>query len=305
MSDTVIDLSASSAFQRIDERRTLLKKVVAIARAIERMQDSLEAVLVLGEETSRLPGNAITFFEGLSGKVRNQPTEKLQEYLRKLQILIHRELKQIIEFSRLDLSGQEEELPFTDESLKLLKEFKRRAQTAVSLRVILLNRGAVVPKATIPVPVREIRDQLTDLNVRERQQREKVKSEILAMKEDLQAMIDGHQHNQEMTAVFQGVIEGLERDLEAIRLGRRISELPHSFESVESGQSRAEKEAILRERGVEGSWPEEDGPTPEEPAPQQHEDEAPAPAEKAGFLKRVSNWLNSPWGVTWKDVNKD
>jgi len=282
----VTEENSVSTLQDIDERRKLLQKVVAVARAIEDLQHSLNAVLVLGDTETQLPKNAYQLYQNLSNKVRDESTETIQEYYDKLQALITSELSKIIAYSSLeeDESGN---LPFTEDALALLQRFRREAQTTVSLRILLKERGVAVSGSTFAIPANEIRTQLTNLDKKERKQRKKVHFQIRLMQEELKAMIKSDSFSDEMKQPMKQALAGLDADLKVIDSGRSIDSMELSFEAVET----EEKLYAAEDQKAE------DRQSSTKQATEK-------PKEKIGFFQKLVRWLNSPWSVSWRQAGK-
>ncbi len=286
----------------IKEKKLLLKRMVMITRAIERMQDSLKSVLILGQPSTKIPKGMLKYFHILSDKIKKKPTKIIRSYLVKLEDLIKVDLQKIINISMLDPDVLEDEQAvgqvagaYTDEAMDLLNEFKRQAQTAVSLKILLQQRGVYTPGSVVKVPVHLIKGQLKYLAKKEEIQRNKMKEHISDMHTDLKSMLDSDQYSDEMKSVFCEVISGLEDDQKAISDGARIDQLPMSFEVVESGE---EPRDIISIPNMVVSEAEEylvgiDQTESTEKA-----------IEEMGFFRTLFKWLNTPWNVSWHDAKK-
>lgn len=309
------------------EKQELLKQVVNITRAIEKMRESLEAVVVLGQSSASLPKTILTFHRALSIKTERQPTDSIKRYLKRLEDITREGLCEILQYAHIDLDIPHwEEQHFVEMQLPeriqgMIREFQRRAMTAVSLKVLLHRRGIDTPGATIPVPLGHIRKQVATLQMKEHRQRELVKHQISEIQEDVRRMLDSEQYSEEMNAMLRNVSEGLAQDLQAIMAGGRLGNLHFSFERVvEAGEAghmepaaTSGTSAILHNAGRQI----ETGKGVRRKAPTStvltvlnfvnSEDGSSRCAGKArmGFFRRLRLWCNTPWWISWRRLGQE
>lgn len=276
---------------RIDEKRKVLEQIVEITRAIEQMQDSLNAVLILGEPSSELPPEAVKLYQSLSGNMQNLPTNQIKEYLHNLELVVNNQLETILHYSGFDFDSDNviEILTLSGDSsdtetspAELLNDFMRTAQTAVSLRVLLKKRGVSTDAAVIAVPKEVIKKQYARLEEQEKQQRTRVKEKVNEMKQDISAMIDNPSYPAAMKTMLNSVLDNLDNDLKRIESGARLDLLSFIADAQELTEVPVEEEEI---------------------ADEQHE--SAAEEQKAGFADKASRWLNSPWSVSWDDIENE
>ncbi|MEJ2591049.1 MAG: hypothetical protein P8178_06575 [Candidatus Thiodiazotropha sp.] len=276
---------------RIEQKRQLLERIVDITHAIENMQASLNAVLVLGVASKDLPADALNLYSSLSASLCNLPVKQIERYYDNLEILIRKQLNRILEYAGLDFP-EDDGVEFITLSstrdgvdpLELLDAFKRTAQTAVSLRVLLRKRGVATPGAAIPVSPQVIRQQLVRLEEQEQIQRTRIKHKIVEMQEDVRRMIDNPAYPAGMQAMLREVVGNLQQDLDQLARGAPVDRL--SFV--------AEMQEIVP---VEAQAVEMEEITIEAPAP--------VSAETSGFSGKAMRWLNSPWDVGWDDLQEE
>ncbi|MCU7808400.1 MAG: hypothetical protein KZQ73_11110, partial [Candidatus Thiodiazotropha sp. (ex Semelilucina semeliformis)] len=210
----------------IEQKRQILEKVVDITRAIESMQESLNAVLVLGVESKDLPEDALSLYSSLSGSLRNLPVNKVKEYYSNLEILVKKQLNKILGYSGVDFSESDDVEFITlssdsdeEDPLELLGSFKRTAQTAVSLRVLLRKRGVQTPGSAIPVTPEVIKQHLSHLDEQENTQRGRIKTKIEEMKQEIGRMIDNPVYPDAMKSMLKDVVDNLDKDLVQLASG--------------------------------------------------------------------------------------
>ena len=268
----------------IQDKRQVLEQIINIAQTIESMQTSLESVLILGVPSRDLPEEALNLYSSISDNLRNLPVNKIKDYLRNLEAIIRKQLEKILHYSNSDLSSDDSvELLFissdgSDQSpLQMLEDFKRTAQTAVSLRVLLRRRGVATEGSPLPVARKEIEHQITRLEWEEQKQRGKIRLKISEMKVDIERMIDNPAYPDGLKEILRGVNRNLENDLKNIDLGVKLSSL--------SFVTDADEITGIQDISTDTAEPEESGP-----------------AEQASLAESARLWLNTPWNVTWEEV---
>ena len=135
----------------LEHKMDTLEGLMRIAQSMERLQDSLQSVLLLGKSASRIPKSILKTFESLSEKTLTQPTKSLQATLANLDKIIKLKLNTIMSLTSSESNQDPKsnvfqvatigEVDAEDRIHKLVYEFKRTAQTAVALRVLLKERG--------------------------------------------------------------------------------------------------------------------------------------------------------------------
>ncbi|MCB1869742.1 MAG: hypothetical protein KDI43_14825 [Gammaproteobacteria bacterium] len=284
MSPTTENSMLQRDISAIQDKRQVLEQIINIAQTIESMQTSLESVLILGVPSRDLPEEALNLYSSISDNLRNLPVNKIKDYLRNLEAIIRKQLEKILHYSNSDLSSDDSvELLFissdgSDQSpLQMLEDFKRTAQTAVSLRVLLRRRGVATEGSPLPVARKEIEHQITRLEWEEQKQRGKIRLKISEMKVDIERMIDNPAYPDGLKEILRGVNRNLENDLKNIDLGVKLSSL--------SFVTDADEITGIQDISTDTAEPEESGP-----------------AEQASLAESARLWLNTPWDVTWEEV---
>ena len=296
------NIGSLSSIELIKEKRQLLKRVVLITRATERMQDSLNSVLILGKPSTNIPESVLKYYHILSNKIKQKPTEKISWYLETLEELIKTNLQGIIELtleehqvSPSTPSDQVEE-GYSDEAMRLLNEFKRQSQTAVALKILLQQRGVYTSGAAIKESVQQIEGHIERLERREEKQRQQLRTQISEMHADLSSMLKSDQYSDDMKKVFRKVMADLENDQKAVEQGERIDKLQLSFEVVETGIDKKEVEATVQQQVT--------AETEEYLEEFDQKEMVETSFNIVGFLKTLYKWLNTPWSVTWGEIRK-
>jgi hypothetical protein len=295
------NIDSLASIELIKEKRQLLKRVVRITRATERMQSSLKSVLILGQPSTSIPEGMLKYYHILSNKIKQKPTEKISWYLDKLEKLIESNLQAIInltleehEVSDSNQTADQEEDGYSDEAMNLLNEFKRQSQTAVALKILLQQRGVYTSGTVVKESVQQIEGHIRRLERREENQRKQLQTHINEMHADLTQMLKSSQYSGEMKKVFRKVIANLEDDQLAIDQGNKINELQLSFEVIETGAEKKKAPAEVQQQVASET---------EECLEEIDEAETgDSSSDKLGFFRTLLRWLNTPWSVSWREI---
>jgi hypothetical protein len=276
----------------LEKKRQVLEQIVDITRAIESMQESLNAVLVMGVASKDLPEDALKLYSSLSDSMRNLPVNKIKEYYANLELIVKKQLNRILDYSGIDFSDddQVEDITLSSESdeqspVELLNAFKRTAQTAVSLRVLLRKRGVQTPGSALPTSTEALKQHLSHLEQHEQVQRGRIKEKIEEMKQDVSSMIDNPAYPEGMKTMLRDVAGNLEKDLQLLQRGAPIERLSFVTETEEIVATDTET-MVVEEITLE-------------------EVSAPDESARAGFSETAIRWLNSPWDVSWDDLQQE
>lgn len=270
----------------LEQKKLLLKQVIDVARALETMNEGLDSVLNLEVHSKDMPQGALDLFGTISEHIKSLPTARIQEYQANLERLVQGQLQQILAFAGIDFARDDaielltlstEDQPRT--ALDLLTEFKRTAQTTLSLRVLLRKRGVQTAGTRLSVPRATLEAQVERLQAEEARQRVRVDEKIVDMQSDVERMIANPAYPDGMKQLLGEVLDGLRHDRERLRAGAPLASLDFI----------AGTEEIVAAPVEELTAP--------APAVQQADDPAPR-----SFTDRASRWLNSPWDVSWEDL---
>jgi hypothetical protein len=302
---TAKEVNISEELKALEHKKCALEKVMKIARAVEQLRYGLESVVLLGKPTGSISHQAMHVFEALSEKIRIQPTKKIQECVVKLNATIANNLNAVIELARPENEAELHEQVTADSELaehidKLIQDYRKSAQTAVALRVVLRERG--VPTAPIKwsINVDQIRNQITQLNEQETHYRKKVKSELILLQHDALAIANNTQLPQQTRDSAAHMHSMLQKDLQHLNAGKDIASMPFFVEVVELQEKNTgePKDANPGET-----------PSPVERNPLPHSPNAAVssphiPKHKPGFLNKLWRWSTTPPSVTWQDIDQ-
>ena len=292
---SVKEVNISDELVALEKKKSALEKVMKIARAVEQLRYGLEAVVLLGKPTGSISQQAMHIFEALNEKIRIQPTQKIQETIKKLDAVIGNNLNAILELARPENEADLHEQCASDHDLaahidKLIQDYRKSAQTAVALRVVLRERGETIAPLKWSVNADSIRSQITQLNKRENHYRTKVKSEIVTLQHD--ALIVANNENLPQTTRDSAahMHHMLQKDLDHLNAGKDIASMPFFVEVVE-----------LKDSEPGGAKQAQNPKTSEPTIPEKTQV---VDKNKSGFVRKLWRWSTTPPSVTWKDIEE-
>ena len=288
----------SKELRVLRSKKETLQNVIKIARALARLHQGLQAVLLLGRASSKVPKHAVRFYDALSEDVKHLPVNVLQQDLKAVDRLVRQDFDSILAIAdanethfTMGTPQAAAESQSQDEARvhKMLDEFRRRAQTAVCLRVILRERGIATAPLALPVPEPVLQKQIEVLEKKETHYKVKIRTDILAMKADIEALLKNTTFPDAIKQELKQTQLGLQLDLEHIDAGKDLDDLPFPIEAVESAETVLAPHALA------------DTHT-KSPSPQKAATPPRAPPLEMGFFRKLWLWLNNPMREPWSKI---
>jgi len=276
----------------LEHKMDTLEGLVLIAQSMERLQDSLQSVLQMGESASRIPRSILKTFTNLNEKTIILPTNQLQASLTNLDKIVEIKLATIMSLTSSEPNPDAKNNVFQAASVndvdyeerigKLVVEFKRTAQTAVALRVLLKERGVFHKPIDISRKSNIIYKQLNNLKLQQKFYRKKIINGIVELKNDAEQVYKNTHLPIDSRKLAKQMYHYLEKDLLHIKAGKRIEEMPMAVEILECHDVT---EMVL-----------EDENTNQEPLLEEK------PKSEKTSAKKLWRWLTTPTDVSWDDI---
>ncbi len=218
----------------LEKKREALEETVRIALNIERLHNGLEATLSMSESTANIPPHVLGTLEELDEETSLMPSNTLKEILGTLEKIVRSKLENILEISEMD----ERQLINAEAGKieKLVNEFRKKAQTAIALRVLLHTRGEVTHPIILQVSTDQIHSQLNILNKKERGYRETIKSELINMISETERMLSAENLTNKMKMFLNISHQNLSDNLSHLDAGKSITAMPVTIEMIEMGE---------------------------------------------------------------------
>ncbi|MBI3776244.1 MAG: hypothetical protein HY273_11950 [Gammaproteobacteria bacterium] len=293
-------LHPSNELRILRSKKETLQNVIKIARALSRLHQGLQAVLLLGRASSKVPKHAVRFYDALSEDVKQLPSNTLQQDLIAVDRLVRQDFDNILTIADANEThfpaganpAHAAESSKDDARIhKLLDEFRRRAQTAVCLRVILRERGIATTPLALPVPEAKLQRQIAVLEKKETQYKVKIRTDVAAMKNDVEILLKNTAFPEAIKQELRQTQLGLQKDIEHIDAGKDLDDLPFPIEAVESAETSyaAPPLSAVQARPVVG----------------QKQTPPAVPPPPLGFFRKLWLWLTNPMREPWSKIGTE
>lgn len=292
------ETNSTDDLRALAAKKVGLIRLIQVARGIERLQKGLEAVVLTGKTSAGISKHVIRFYEQLSEHIRTAPTDRLRSDIEKLDRTIADNIGTILDIASRSTDSLEERpvaaprKESQQDLIRMLDDFRRRAQTAVSLRVILKERGMSVPPLNLAALEQQIQANLERLNTQEQEYKARIESHILDMQADILLLLENPSHPPTIREELVSIQQGLETDLRHLRSGRPIDQLP--FSVVKLGMDQAGDDIEPAAAAPEHT---------QQPRPDTRRTNVPT-EYSGGFFARLWLWLKTPPDVTWAMLSR-
>jgi len=289
--------SATTELEIIKQKRAALQKLVKLTAMLNQLHQGLQSIILMGKSASQIPQKVVSKFQALTESLKEKPTQTIQNTLTSTDVKIERDIKRVLEISQKSNELLEQEMGSTGTKLadaikedyrEFVNAFKKKSQASITLRIALKTRNAIVSAFNLPVPESFIKNQIISLNVKEERCRELIKKDMGNLQNDVNALLQKEDCSDDVKKVLTEIKTELKENSDCFNSGESLENMPIIYESIELSGSPQVVEEI-----EEIITPDEDKPVDNEEVEKK---------KKTGFFKHLSNWLQSPWGKSWKDT---
>lgn len=295
----------------IKQKKSALQRLVTLTVNLNRLNLGLQSILVLGKSIITIPPKILNSFKLFSKKLEPLPTEKLQHTLSSTEMKIQSNIKQVLEFSQKEESELSEYMIHKEERLMgsieesfgdYVSDFKKKAQASIAIRIVLKARNALMSAFLLPVPESFIKKQIKTLEKRESNCRKRIKSEMIDIYKEVSNLIKDNNCPKEIKQQLIATKHQMVENITHFNAGRDLENMPIIFESIElsAESNKIEVDTEVKKETKKKEITKE----PEDEVLQKIEEIKPTPI-KHGLISNLKEWLISPMGRTWRDINKD
>lgn len=289
--------SVTDEIRLLKQRRKSLDHIIKFTLGINRLQQSLESVLLLKQPTTDIPRDLLKVLGNISDSVANLPSNELTKRLNRIEESVQKDMNTIMNITNqpdaLDGTNPNQVDEISAQLQSLINDFRRRINTAIVLKLHLRNRGVKVAETTVPVTAEELVTQVSKLVVEERKCRTRTKDELVEMNNQMDLIISNDHYPAEMKKYAIELQQQVNQNIEHLNKGKDIEKLPFVIEIIQMGDNvtPAEKENLGNPVKVDQDSSSEENNTASDPT-----------VKTSGFVSRVFKWISSPWSVKWRDI---
>lgn len=279
--------------------RQSLAQVIKFTLSVSRLQKSLESVLLLKRPAADIPRDLLKVLGNISDGVANLPSTELEKRLARIEETMQADMDNILGLTNQpgDMDGQsgnEHSNHVSPEMYqKLVNDFRRRANTAIVLKLHLRSRGIAVEESILPVEPETLVSQATKLAVEEKKCRERAAEELKIMDKQMEAIAFNDDLPTEMQICALELRGQIEKNINHLTMGRDIEKMPFAIDIIQMGEAEADHPDQLKKKTTK----------PLQTITQKVSDTNVTPMpEKNGLFARIRIWFKTPWSVKWRDT---
>lgn len=283
--------SVTEEIRLLKQRRKSLDHIIKFTLGINRLQQSLESVLLLKKPTKDIPRDLLKMLGNISDNVANLPSNELKKRLNRIEESIKNDMDKIMGITKqpetIDATNPDQSEDISENLQSLINDFRRRINTAVVLKLHMRTRGIKVTETTIPITAEELVSQVSKLVVEEKKCRTKTKDELQAMNNEMEIILNNENCPESMTKYAIELQQQINKNIDHINKGKDIEKMPFVVEIIQMGKN--DKETNNPTKVEEKTLPLDDSTND-------------ATEKKLGFFSKINKWMSTPWSVKWKDI---
>ena len=287
------ETSSTAELRGIERRRTALEELVHVAQHIEALQRLLEKMLLLVKPSQTMPPQAQQFFRKLNRQTRELPDEEVAEKLDLLEAALKKHVRAIRRYAEApdeSLSGEQGRMV-----AERIQRLRRYGQTAVGLRVLLQKRGLAPRPLQLDLPQLLIQQRINELRKQEAGYRQRIIDEMQTLLDDVANILTAESASEQMSESLSVIEAELQRDLEHLRAGGAMLDMPSRYESIELQEEYPQAEAEVEVESPDVS---------ENPDADESSSEDSGRHEQPGRFRVLLRWLRTPWAISWRQARR-
>lgn len=287
--------SVTEEIRLIKQRRKSLDHIIKFTLGINRLQQSLESVLLLKKPTKDIPRDLLKVLGSISDNIANLPSNELMKRLTRIEESIQNDMDNIMNITKqpdtINASSSNQPEDVSDKLQLLINDFRRRINTAIVLKLHMRTRGMKVAETTIPVTAEELVTQVSKLVVEEKKCRIKTQDELHAMENQMQMILNNEDCPEGMKKYAAELQQQINKNIEHLNKGKDIEKMPFVVEIIQMGENdTTEPNPSNSSTQIEESMT-------------SAEDSTTATNDKnLGFFSKLVKWMSSSWSVKWNDI---
>lgn len=303
-------MNTAHKLQLIRRKRYALEQLIDIGKNIIAQGNALNDILVLSLPSQKIPEKTRKRVLHMVHTLQDLSIDELTQRLKIIDQLVEQGSKEIVNFSfdRDAASHNTDDIIIIVEHIKqLISVFKKRTELAIALRLTLQEMGVTTQRLHAGFSQELLSKRVGELKQEEIQCRDNIYSHIKDVIEDCNLLLTVGSMSPTLEAELKHVRSVMKQNLKHLETGKSINSMPVNFEVIEIGDSSPHIQTTKTKTPLNNKTEDIIIPDITAPKTQEHtigEKSALKQTIHPSFLKRVLNWLNSPWNVGWKASNK-
>jgi len=317
----VSENSVSHEIQVLEQKREALENLISVVNSLESMTKGLKASMEMGKSAEDLPLDLLKAYSSLGKKVRNSSDAEIKTRIESVDAIVKNKLKFILlltqdkNWSFYEEESRKSHSPLFDE----IDNFVRLTHTNIALRVLIEKRTGKTHPFENLVAESQIRKRVELIEKSEISGRKQIVRDVEAILKDVNSLLDLPGLTPSMKRHLTGVKDDLKSGLRHLITGKPIKDLPVDIgvmtlepvdevveiditEVVESDISETVEVDDERHAEVCPSAKSEQALKEEPCSDKVISEEAKIVKIKLNWWGRFLQWLNTPWGTSWKEL---
>ena len=296
--------NSAKELSKLTEKRLALESLIKITASIQTQQESLLELSVIARPSQEFPAKLVAHIKLLSEKIGDLPVTELIQRLEAIERVMAKGLGAILKLADLDANALRSEQIASisiDDFVGAIDNFKRRTQTAVALRYLLIGRGVAIAPFSLAVPQEAIVGHIESLKVKEKNCVKQIRKEIVEIIKDSDKMMEYDGLSEAMKTEISNVGQAMRINLEHLDNGGSVKEIPNIFETI------ILESQITESIVIEEPMDESDEETNSENKIREESLTAKKMSKRIqgkpeSFWTLFTKWLSSPWSVSWRSL---
>jgi len=296
--------NSAKELSKLTEKRLALESLIKITASIQTQQESLLELSVIARPSQEFPAKLVAHIKLLSEKIGDLPVTELIQRLEAIERVMAKGLGAILKLADLDANALRSEQIASisiDDFVGAIDNFKRRTQTAVALRYLLIGRGVAIAPFSLAVPQEAIVGHIESLKVKEKNCVKQIRKEIVEIIKDSDKMMEYDGLSEAMKTEISNVGQAMRINLEHLDNGGSVKEIPNIFETI------ILESPITESIVIEEPMDESDEETNSENKIREESLTAKKMSKRIqgkpeSFWTLFTKWLSSPWSVSWRSL---
>lgn len=289
--------SVTDEIRLLKQRRKSLDHVIKFTLGINRLQHSLESILLLKNPAKNIPRELLKLFGSISDAIATLPSSELTKRLTRIEESLQQDIDTIMGISNepsvLDSTSSEQSTSedIAEKLQTLVNDFRRRTNTAIVLKLHLRTRGMKVAETIIPVTPEALVTQVSKLVVEEKKCHERTKEGLIQLDKQVGEIIDNKNYPDAMRNHALSMRQQISENINHLDKGRDIENMPFVIEIIQIDDTENKPKKDITQKPKQTI--EAVSPTKEDIVKNK---------SKTGFFKKIIKWMSSSWSVKWKDI---